>query len=46
MFDAFLTLFSWLPPPLNVIAFGAVCVLVLVTIIKLIAKIIDMLPFT
>ncbi len=46
MFDAFLTLFSWLPPPLNVIAFGAVSLLVLVTVIKLIAKIIDMLPFT
>lgn len=46
MFDAFLVLFSWLPPPLNIIAFGAVSLLVLVTVIKLIAKIIDMLPFT
>jgi len=45
MFDIIRLLFSWLPPPLDSIVYGGVCLLVLFAIIKLIGKIIDMLPF-
>ncbi len=44
---AVLSLFcSWLPSPLDGIVFGALCLVLLVVIIKLVAKVIDMLPFT
>ena len=33
------------PPPLDTIVFGAFCILLLIAVIKLIAKIIDMIPF-
>lgn len=46
MFEIIKLLFSWLPPPLDDILFGAVCLLLLFALIKLIGKIIDMLPFT
>lgn len=45
-FDVLLLIFSWLPPPLDKIIFGAFCVLLVFAIIKVIAAIIDMLPFT
>lgn len=46
MFDVIRLMFSWLPPPLDAIAFGAVCLVFLFALIKLIAAIIDLLPFT
>lgn len=45
MFEILYLLFSWLPPPLNAILFGAFCVLLVMTLMKLIAAIIDMIPF-
>ena len=46
MFDVLFLMFSWLPSPLNVIAFGSVCILFVIALIKLIAMILDMLPFS
>lgn len=45
-FDILRLLFSWMPPPLDAIVFGAFCILLIFVIIKVIAAIIDMLPFT
>lgn len=45
MFEVLKLLFSWLLPPLDTIVFGAFCILLLIAVIKLIAKIIDMIPF-
>lgn len=45
MFEVLYLLFSWLPSPLNVMAFGLFCLLVVVACVKLIAVIIDMIPF-
>lgn len=45
MFDVLHLLFSWLPPPLDAIAFGSVCLLLVFAVIKLVGKIIEMLPF-
>lgn len=46
MFEVIALLFSWLPPPLDAIAFGIVCLALLLVVIKVIAMVIDMLPFT
>ncbi|WP_294852623.1 hypothetical protein [uncultured Oscillibacter sp.] len=45
MFQSLFLLFGWLPSPLNVIFFGAFCVFLVVVLVKLIAAIIDMIPF-
>lgn len=45
MFEILFLIFSWLPAPLNILAFGAVCILALFALIKLIAVILDLLPF-
>lgn len=45
MFEILRLMFAWLPAPLNVLAFGLVCLLLLMACIKLIAAIIDMIPF-
>ena len=45
MFEVFYLMFSWLPSPLPEILFGAVCLLLLFALIKLVAKIIELLPF-
>ncbi len=45
MFEVLKLFFAWLPPPLDSIVFGAFCILLLIAVIKLIAKIIDMIPF-
>lgn len=45
LFEVLKLLFSWLPAPLDAIVFGAFCILLLIAVIKLIAKIIDMIPF-
>lgn len=45
MFDALYLVFSWLPPPLNAIVFGAFCIMAVVALIKLISVILDMIPF-
>lgn len=45
MFDVLYLLFSWLPSPLHEIVFGAFCILLLVVLVKLVAKVIDMIPF-
>ena len=45
MFEVLYQLFSWLPPPLDKLFFGAFCILLVIVLIKLIAKIIDMIPF-
>lgn len=45
MFEIIYLLFSWLPPPLDAVIFGGICLLLLFVLIKLIAKVIDMLPF-
>lgn len=45
VFEILYLLFSWLPPPLDKLFFGAFCILLVVVLIKLIAAIIDMIPF-
>jgi len=45
MFEFLFLMFSWLPAPLNVIAFGAVCIVLVLAIMRLIALIIEMIPF-
>lgn len=45
MFEALQLLYSWLPAPLDDIVFGAFCILLLIALVKLVAKIIDMIPF-
>lgn len=45
MFEILYLYFSWLPAPLNVIAYGAVCLVLVVVLIKFIAAVIDMIPF-
>lgn len=45
MFEVIRLMFSWLPAPLDSILFGAVCLLLVIVLIKLIARIIDMIPF-
>lgn len=44
-FEVLALFFSWLPPPLDIIVFGAFCVFLVVVLVKLIATIIDMIPF-
>lgn len=45
-FDAIYFLFSWLPPPLNFLAFGALALVLVVTIVRLVLILWDLLPFT
>lgn len=45
MFDVLYLLFTWLPPPLDKLFFGAFCILLVIALIKLVAAIIDMIPF-
>lgn len=45
MFEFLFLMFSWLPAPLNVIAFGAVCIVLVLAVMRLIVLIIDMIPF-
>lgn len=45
MFEALYLLFSWLPSPLDKLFFGAFCILLAFVLIKLVAAIIDMIPF-
>ena len=46
MFEAIFLLFSWLPSPLNFLAVGAFSLILIVTIIRLIAFLWELLPFT
>lgn len=45
MFEVLYLLFTWLPPPLDKLFFGAFCILLVTALIKLVAVIIDMIPF-
>ena len=45
MLEVLWLMLSWLPTPLNIIAFGGICILILVVCIKLVSAIIDMIPF-
>lgn len=45
MFDVLFLLFSWLPPPLDLIVAGALGLVLLFALFGLIAAIIDMIPF-
>lgn len=45
MFEIIYLLFGWLPQPLNTIFFGLFCLFLVIVLVKLIAKIIDMIPF-
>ena len=45
MFEILYLLFSWLPPPLDKLFFGAFCILLVIVLMKLISAIIDMIPF-
>lgn len=44
--EAVMALYAWLPPPLNALAAGAVALILVVTIIRLIAFLWELLPFT
>lgn len=45
MFEILALFFSWLPPPLDILVFGAFCVALVIVLVKLIAIILDMIPF-
>lgn len=45
MLDILVLLFSWLPPPLDIIVSGALGLFLLFVLIRLIAAIIGMIPF-
>ena len=45
LFEILYLLFSWLPPPLDKLFFGAFCILLVIVLMKLISAIIDMIPF-
>lgn len=45
MFEILFLMFSWLPAPLNVIAFGAVCIVLVLAVIRFVALIFDLIPF-
>lgn len=45
MFEILLLLFSWLPPPLDIIVTGALGLVLIFALFGLIAMIIDMIPF-
>ena len=45
MFQSLFLLFGWLPSPLDVLFFGAFCIFLVMVLVKLIAAIIDMIPF-
>lgn len=45
MFQSLFLLFGWLPSPLDVLFFGAFCIFLVVVLVKLVAAIIDMIPF-
>lgn len=45
MFEVLALLFSWLPPPLDSLLFGALCVLLVVVLVRLIIAVLDMIPF-
>lgn len=45
MFDVLYLMYTWLPSPLDKIVFGALCIMAVIALIKLIAAIIDMIPF-
>lgn len=44
-FEVLYLLFSWLPPPLDTLLFGAFCIMLVVVLVKLIITILDMIPF-
>lgn len=46
MFEAIFLLFSWLPPPIDALAVGAVALVLIVTVVRLIAFLWELLPFT
>lgn len=45
MFEVLYLIFSWLPPPIDILVFGAFCIMVVIAVVKLIIMIIDMIPF-
>lgn len=45
MFDVLWLLFSWLPSPLNVMAFGLFCLFAVYVLIKVVGALLHMLPF-
>lgn len=45
MFEILYLMFTWLPSPLDNLVFGAFCIMLVVALIKLIAAVIDMIPF-
>lgn len=44
-FEILWLMFSWLPAPLNAIAFGAVCLLLLFVIFRVVCAVLDFIPF-
>lgn len=45
MFKILALMFGWLPAPLNVIVFGAICIALVVAVMRVIAAFKDMIPF-
>lgn len=45
-FEAIYFLFSWLPTPIDLLAFGALSLVLVVTIVRLVLILWDLLPFT
>ena len=46
MLQVVFLLFSWMPPPLNVLAGGIIFLTVVIVIVRLVAFVWDLLPFT
>lgn len=45
MFDILWLMFAWLPMPLNILAFGLFCLLILVVCLKVLRIIVEFIPF-
>lgn len=45
MFQVLYLMLAWLPAPLHQIVFGALCMVLVFVLVKLIAAVIDMIPF-
>lgn len=45
MFDVIWLLFSWVPSPLNFILFGGICLLLVLALVRIVGKVLDILPF-
>ena len=45
MFEMLYLMFTWLPSPLDKVVFGVFCIMLVMALVKLVAAVMDMIPF-